>query len=167
MCNTASETAAHILIECVFSQNVWSSILRGSQIVIPPQLSILDFYLAWHDKCPSKSTASILHSNWHSILKLTWWSIWLARNNSIFCYQKSIFQVVVFKILSWFVEVAGLSFSSLPILSWSSVSVHAARNPVNCSKPVISPSWRYCGSSEDFNFFWQKSPFAVIFLWSF
>ena len=167
LCNAASETAAHILIECVFSQNVWSSILRGFQIVIPPQLSIMDFYLVWHDKRPSKSTASILHLIWHSILKLTWWYIWLAHNNSISCDQKLIFQVVVFKILSWFAEVVGLSFSSLPILSWSSVRVHAAGNPLNCSKPVISPSWRYRGSNEDFNFFWRKPPSAVIFLRSF
>ena len=65
-------------------KNVCSIVLHGVQILIPPQKTVLDFYLAWHDRRPSKYSRAVLHKSWHSIVKITWWTIWLAQNSSIF-----------------------------------------------------------------------------------
>ena len=72
---------------------------------------------------------------------------------------------MAFKSLSWFAKVSGLSLSSLPVTLWRSASVQAVENLLKCSKPISSPSWRFRGSNEDFNFFWMTSPSAVIFFY--
>ena len=92
-----------------------------------------------------------------------WWTIWLARNNSIFNDPRPISHVVAIKSLSLFVELSGLVLSSLSVTLWRSSSIQAVGNLLKFSKPVSIPSWRLRGSNEDFNFFWMKSPSAVIF----
>ena len=98
-------------------------VLRGIQFLIPPQQTVLDFYLTWHDRRPS--SASVLFKSWHSIVKITWWKIWLARNNFIFSDQRPISQVVAIKSLSLFAEVFGLTGSSFPITLWRNYSIQS------------------------------------------
>lgn len=84
LCKFALETADHLLVDCAFSRSVLEIILRDVLSSFSIQNSEIEFYIAWHENRPVKSHSEILHNNWHSILKFTWWAIWIARNCCIF-----------------------------------------------------------------------------------
>ena len=83
-CKSALETDDHLLIDCAFSKLVWELVLHSSNFSIPIHNTINSFYLSWHDQHPQKYDSVIWHKHWHSILKYTWWSLWIAGNNYIF-----------------------------------------------------------------------------------
>ena len=105
--------------------------------------------------------ASVMHKNWHSILKFTLWSSWIARNNCVFSYQRPIFHIVAIKSLAWFSESIGHPISSFPSSLRMGFSCHIAGKTLN--KPVLLPSWRFRGDKDAFISFWISSSSTDIF----
>ena len=98
-CKSALEAANPLLVECVFSRNAWAMVLHGVQLTFPQQNSVKELYTAWYNGCPSTNQATMFHKSWHSILKFTMWSLWLARKECVFNNHRPFFRLLLSSLL--------------------------------------------------------------------
>lgn len=54
LCTSAIETFDHLLVDCVFTQEVWKMVLHGLIVPIPSQISLASLYTSWTDKNQEK-----------------------------------------------------------------------------------------------------------------
>ena len=84
-CKLALETTYHLLIGYDFSKMVWGLVLHGSSFHVPTHSSVNEFYLSWSELRPHILVKDAdWHMYWFSILKITFWKLWIARNNCNF-----------------------------------------------------------------------------------
>jgi hypothetical protein len=82
LCGQESETTDHLLLNCVYSREVWHRLLRsvGFQAWAPQGHDTLAFW--WQDR--RANAPSHLHKSFDSALMLVAWSLWKERNRRVF-----------------------------------------------------------------------------------
>ena len=83
LCDQVGETIDHLLVSCVFTRQLWFSILQifGLQVVAP-QLNDL-FFIDWWAGASSKFSGHV-RKGLNSIIILGAWLVWKHRNYYVF-----------------------------------------------------------------------------------
>jgi len=53
------ETSDHLLVDCVFTQEVWKMVLHGLSVPTPSQISVVTLYTSWVDQNHEKKSKNI------------------------------------------------------------------------------------------------------------
>jgi hypothetical protein len=111
------ETTTHLFLHCPCAMSVWYEIFRwmGVVIVAPPSLAVLFEVMSGVAKKKNLRLGFLLI--WHATI----WSIWKARNNSIFAGGVVVSSVIVdeIKVLSWKWSVARMKLLPSLFYEWT------------------------------------------------
>jgi len=82
LCDQVAETIDHLLVECVFSRQVWFSVLQhfSLQVLVPQTNSS---FFDWWEAAISRVDSQV-QKGLNTIIILVAWSIWKHRNRCIF-----------------------------------------------------------------------------------
>ena len=89
LCCSEEETMDHLLINCPYSQEIWSEVLllNLEDLVVP--LNILDLFATWASSSPfDLHKKDLLKLIWIWAPKAIYWKIWLERNSRTFRDEK-------------------------------------------------------------------------------
>jgi len=82
LCDQVAETIDHLLVECVFSRQVWFSVLQHFSLqVLAPQTN--SSFFDWWEAAISRVDSQV-QKGFNTIIILVAWSIWKHRNRCIF-----------------------------------------------------------------------------------
>ncbi|XP_071700286.1 uncharacterized protein [Rutidosis leptorrhynchoides] len=106
-CTSEVESIDHLLLHCPWSQNVWSALFSWWNVVWVMPSSIIEFSLeCFHGLGVNAKKA------WRLIGPVSFWLIWLARNNFLFngSYQswRSVVEHVKIKVFQWLVNAGNV-----------------------------------------------------------
>ena len=109
LCHQATESTAHILVECDFAQKVWALVLHGLPMSFFPLFAnLVILFKNWQSRYPGTlSYSHVWIKIWQAIPKFIWWKIWLARIDLIFNSKLSKPEIVASKAKAFLLEVAG------------------------------------------------------------
>jgi hypothetical protein len=111
------ETSCHLFLHCPCAMKVWSEIFKwlGVEIVIPPSLvTLFEVFLESARKAKMRSGFVLI---WHASL----WSMWRARNNSMFADGSFSPMEIVdnIKVVSWKWSLSRLKLFPCLFYEWS------------------------------------------------
>lgn len=103
-CSSESETLEHLFFKCSLAQWAWKNIRQWWNVNISPQ-NLEDMWRMFS----VLFTRSPIRKVWQLILTTTLWSIWLARNEKVFCNvqisEKSLIQVIKIRSSQWCLSI--------------------------------------------------------------
>lgn len=96
LCGIEPETANHLLMDCAFARQVWSSMWNKLGLHMPSPSLFPGRLLDWWEAC-RKELVKEQRRNFDGLFIYTAWGIWLQRNGRIFNdIYNSVAQVVNF-----------------------------------------------------------------------
>ena len=104
LCNSEAETSNHIFLQCSISLKFWQCVLPLG-FHFRPLGSMAQLLEDWTKHYPGNlNKKPILRRLWNSVPKNLCWQLWIARNKSIFKYQKVVPTRIVSKTMGMIVE---------------------------------------------------------------
>eukprot|EP00253_Pinus_taeda_P001840 PITA_01840 len=159
LCKENSETAAHSILECKFSKQIWLSFIHNLNPNFLMPCSTVELFSNWAARYPGPPPKNqVIKTAWATLPKIICWQIWLEHNRRIFRSTNQNSKALEIKnkcqIKECLVDIKDDNNLSQQDITWGSLLDLQSQPAVRIALP--NKNWQIQKSEDDFQD-WLKS----------